>query len=144
MTKPFDLQSILHTASKITLPGGVVGKVCKVLIVLAIVFAAIAWSVKVVWVSAAALFLLSAIVSVMLWRLISFAQSNPQAAILEGAEFLMHEQLQLGTKANPKIQVTVKDFAEATPVTLAPEEQKNLQQPDTELPQLPGKEEHNG
>jgi len=144
VTKPFDLQSILHTASKITLPGGVVGKVCKVLIVLAIVFAAIAWSVKVVWVSAAALFLLSAIVSVMLWRLISFAQSNPQAAILEGAEFLMHEQLQLGTKANPKIQVTVKDFAEATPVTLAPEEQKNLQQPDTELPQLPGKEEHNG
>ncbi len=144
MTKPFDLQSILHTASKITLPGGVVGKVCKVLIVLAIVFAVIAWSVKVVWVSAAALFLLSAIVSVMLWRLISFAQSNPQAAILEGAEFLMHEQLQLGTKANPKIQVTAKDFAEATPVTLTPEEQKNLQQPDTEIPQLPGKEEHNG
>ena len=50
MSNSFDLNSILATASKITLPGGVVGKVCKVLIFIALAFAGIAWSVKVVWV----------------------------------------------------------------------------------------------
>lgn len=55
MTKSFNLHSILDSASKITLSGGVVGKVCKVLIFVALAFAAIAWSVKVVWVSGVAL-----------------------------------------------------------------------------------------
>ncbi|MCK4824110.1 hypothetical protein KA005_50620, partial [bacterium] len=55
MSKSFDLHSILESASKITLPGGVVGKVCKVLIFIAFAFAAIAWSVRVVWISVAAL-----------------------------------------------------------------------------------------
>jgi hypothetical protein len=37
----------------------------------------------------------------MLWRLINFADRNPQAALFEGAEFLAHEQMRLGTKAVP-------------------------------------------
>ncbi len=137
MTKAFDLQGMLHTASKITLPGGVVGKVCKTLIVAALAFAAIAWSVKVVWVSVTALVLLFVMSFVILWRLVSFADRNPQAAILEGAEFLMHEQLRLGTKASPQLPVTGTDFVEATTVTLTPEEQRTLQQPDLEAPALP-------
>ena len=38
--KQFDLKSILHNVAKISLPGGMVGKVCKVLIVVAIAMAA--------------------------------------------------------------------------------------------------------
>ena len=134
MTKFFDLDSILHTASKITLPGGVVGKVCKVLIFIALAFAAIAWSVKVVWVSVTALGTLFVLCFVILWRLVSFADRNPQAAILEGAEFLMHEQLRLGTKATPELPATSQDFIEAAPVTLTPEEQETVEQPDPEIP----------
>ena len=137
MTNPFDLQSILHTASKITLPGGVVGKACKVLIFISLAFAAIAWSVKVVWVSVAALVMLFLLCFVILWRLVSFADRNPQAAILEGAEFLMHEQLRLGTKANPELSAAAQDFVQETPVTLTPEEQETIQQPDPDTPQLP-------
>jgi hypothetical protein len=149
VSKSFDLHSILDTASKITLPGGVVGKVCKVLIFIALAFAAIAWSVKVVWVSVAALGMLFLLCFVILWRLVSFADRNPQAAILEGAEFLMHEQLRLGTKANPQLPAGEEDLIEATPVTLSPEERETIQEPDSDTPQLPesedgGEEVHHG
>ena len=137
MNKSIDLRSILDTASKITLPGGVVGKVCKVLIFIALAFAAIAWSVKVVWVSMAALGMLFLLCFVILWRLVSFADRNPQAAILEGAEFIMHEQLRLGTKANPQLPSAEGDFIEATPVTLSPEERATIQEPDPDTPHLP-------
>jgi hypothetical protein len=149
VSKFFDLHSIVDTASKITLPGGVVGKVCKVLIFIALAFAAIVWSVKVVWVSVTALVMLFLLCFVILWRLVTFADRNPQAAILEGAEFLMHEQLRLGTKANPQLPTGEGDVIEATPVTLSPEEQETIQEPDPDTPQLPdiedGREEvHNG
>ena len=149
MSKSFGLHSILESASKITLPGGVVGKVCKVLIFIALAFAAIAWSVQVVWVSVAALGMLFLLCFVILWRLVSFADRNPQAAILEGAEFLMHEQLRLGTKANPQLPSGEGDIIEATPFTLLPEERETIQEPDLDTPQLPenengGEEVNNG
>lgn len=136
MSKFIDLHSIFDTASKITLPGGVVGKVCKVLIFIALAFAAIAWSVKIVWVSVAALGMLFILCFVILWRLVTFADRNPQAAILEGAEFLMHEQLRLGTKATPQLPTGENDVIEATPVTLSPEEEETVQEPDPDTPQL--------
>jgi hypothetical protein len=128
---------MFHSASKITLPGGVVGNVCKVIIVLAIASAAIAWSVKVVWVSVAALVLLFILSFVILWRLVTFADRNPQAAILEGAEFLMHEQRRLGTKAQPQLAIGVGDSTEGNPVVLSPDEQRTVLQPDPERPALP-------
>jgi len=141
VSKSFDLHSILDTASKITLPGGVVGKVCKVLITIALAFAVIAWSVKVIWVSVAALIMLFLLCFVILWRLVSFADRNPQAAILEGAEFLMHERLRLGTKTHPQLPEGEEDLIEATPVTLSPEEIETIQETDPDTPQLPESED---
>jgi hypothetical protein len=37
----------------------------------------------------------------LLWRLISFAERHPQAALFEGAEFLAHEQMIMGMKSTP-------------------------------------------
>ncbi|MEW6667397.1 MAG: hypothetical protein AB1512_19505 [Thermodesulfobacteriota bacterium] len=138
MGNSFDLQSILSSVSKIRLPGGMVGKVCTVLVVVAICMAAISWSVKLVWVSALTAVLLFVLCFVMLWRVINFADRNPQAAILEGAEFLMHEQLMLGTKANPEIKAVIEEYTEAHVVTLSPAQEKNVLQPDPPIPQLPG------
>ena len=149
MGKSFDLQSILHHVSNIRLPGGMVGKVCTVLVIVSLSMAVIAWSVKLVWVSALAVILLFLLCFVMLWRVISFADKNPQAAILEGAEFLMHEQLMLGTKANPEIKAAIEEYAEAHSVTLSPIEEKKALQPDPPETQIPsdtsdGKEVSNG
>ena len=141
MTKSIDIHSILGSVSKIKLSGGVVGKVCTVLICIALAVAIIAWSVKVVWVSAIAIGMLFVLCFPILWRIVSFADRNPQAAILDGAEFITLEQLRLGTKAHPQLPLGDGDVIEATPVTLSPEERDTIQQPDSDTPQLPESEE---
>ena len=114
----FDLDKILSSVSKIRLPGGVVGKTCVVLIVIALAMAAIAWSVRVVWISAMALIFIFVLCGIMLWRLITFADRNPKAALLEGAEFLLHEQLlKLGKKDDPTLTVDPKEIIEFNPVS---------------------------
>jgi hypothetical protein len=117
---PFGLEGILRNVSKIKLKGGVVGKVSVVLIVVALAMAAIAWSVRVPWISVVALVLLFVLSFVMLWRLVSFADKNPQAALLEGAEFLVHEQITLGTKAQPKLQIDMNQQEQAAPLEILP------------------------
>ena len=87
--------------SNVKLRGGVVGKVCTVLIVVAAAMAVIAWAVKIVWVSVLALTFLFLLCFPILWRLLTFAEKNPQAALFEGAEFLAHEQMQWGMKSTP-------------------------------------------
>lgn len=150
MVTNFDFQSLLQNVSKISLPGGMVGKVCKVLIIAAISMAIIAWSVKIIWVSVLAIMLIFILCFVMLWKLISFADKNPQAALLEGAEFLVHEQIKLGTKANPQITLDPANQIEGRPIDLSPKEISEAQQPDIHDPQIEasgktgGKEGHNG
>jgi hypothetical protein len=63
--------------------------------------AAIAWAAHSVWVCVLALALLFGTGFPLLWRLVSFAERHPQAALFEGAEFLAHEQMQMGMKATP-------------------------------------------
>ena len=98
-----DFSQIFEGISKVKLRGGVVGKVSTVLICVSAAMAAIAWSIQVIWVSVLALVFVFALCFVMLWRLINFADRNPQAALLEGAEFLAHEQIQLGMKSSPTL-----------------------------------------
>ena len=126
----FDLDKVLQKVSAIKLPGGVVGKVCAVLIVASVCIGGIAAVAKndgVIVAGIAAIFLLA---FPMLWRLINFADKNPQAALLEGAEFLLHTQMVLGSKTNPVITVEPETITEERPVQLPPEEQAQLNQPE--------------
>jgi len=98
---PFGLEGMLQNVSKIKLKGGVVGKVSIVLIVISFSMASIAFAVREPWISVLALTFIFILSFPMLWRLISFADRNPQAALLEGAEFLKHEEISMGMKAEP-------------------------------------------
>jgi len=53
---------------------------------------------------------------VIFWRLINFADRNPQAALLEGAEFIIHEQIVHASKYLPSIpkELAVHESAEPT------------------------------
>lgn len=115
-----DVARIFENVSKVTLKGGVVGKVSRVLIVASLSMAAIAWSVNLAWVAAVAILLVFILCFVMLWRVISFADRNPQAALLEGAEFLVHEQLTLGEKGRPSLPVAPEDRVAGAPEIDAP------------------------
>lgn len=69
----------------------------------------------------------------MLWRLISFADKNPQAAILEGAEFLLHQQLVQGSKDIPAITGDATTPEAGKIVSLSPREIAELNAPETTI-----------
>ncbi|MHB1528579.1 MAG: hypothetical protein ACYCXT_03965 [Acidiferrobacteraceae bacterium] len=101
MNFPFNFDRAIEGLTKIKLPGGVVGRVTLTLMVVSLAFVAIAWSGRNIWLSAAALGLSFILAFVMLWRLINFADRNPQAALFEGSEFLLHEQIVHASKLIP-------------------------------------------
>lgn len=103
MELPFNFDKAIEGLAKVTLKGGVVGKVTFAVVCISIALAAIAWSVSNLWLSAAALCMVFTLAFVMLWRLINFADRHPQAALLEGAEFLVHEQIVHATKTVPSL-----------------------------------------
>lgn len=126
----FDIEGILNNVSKVRLKGGVVGKVSVVLIIVAISMAAISWSVSIPWISVLALIFIFVLCFVMIWRLISFADKNPQAALLEGAEFLVHEQLLLGSKNEPIISSAISDKTLARPIIDTESKRADALKPD--------------
>jgi hypothetical protein len=107
-----DLTKMLRQAGRIRFRGGVVGKVCTVLTVSSICIAGLGiWSGN-PWIMGGGILAIVAFAFPMLWKVINFADKNPQAALLEGAEFLVHQQIVLGTKQNPVLIVTPETFAE--------------------------------
>ena len=141
---PFGLDKITQSMSRLNLKGGLASKICYVLIFSSLAIAAIAWSVRLVWVSALSLAMIFTLIVIFLWRLINLAEKHPQSALMEGAEFLIHEQLMMGTKQEPAILVSESDMVERAPILLTQAEKKTLEQPDQEqLPSGPtsGKEE---
>jgi hypothetical protein len=70
----------------------------------------------------------------MLWRLITLAEKNPQAALMDGAEYLMHQRMIMGTKSQPEIPFNENNVVESSPVQLSNEERLLLNQPE-QIPQ---------
>ncbi len=126
----YDLNKIIEKASSVKLPGGVFGKTCTVLIVVSLAMFGIAWTARNVWISSAALIMIFILVFIMLWRLINFANKNPQAAILEGSEFLLHEHMQLAAKGIPHLPKIPTLYMEDKPIQIEPEQLQSLNTPD--------------
>lgn len=131
MGLPPQLDAIIQRAEKVTLPGGVVGKVCKVLIVACLSIAAIACALRIMWVSVLALAFIFLLVFVLLWKLINFANKNPAAALLEGAEFLVHEQTHLGMKGIPLLENPAPHKSPTGSTEMTVEETAKASLPDT-------------
>lgn len=91
-------EGMLRGAARIKLRGGIVGKVATLVMVACLAIAVVAVSAGVKYISYAAIGVIFLLVLIFGWRLINFGHSNPAAALLEGAEFLRHEELTLGMK----------------------------------------------
>jgi len=138
MAKSFNLGSWIKNVSKIKLPGGTVGKVSQVLIVLILAVAFLCWIVKDPWIIGGSIVLLFILCMIILWRLISFANKNPQAALMEGAEFLVHEQIVYGMKAQPQFPALPTEFDVGKPVRpLLEAEAQRLLEPEPSPPENP-------
>ena len=136
MQLPFNFDRAIDGLAKVTLRGGVVGKVTFAVVLVSLAMGAIAWSVSNIWLSGAALGMVFTLSFVMLWRLINFADRNPQAALLEGAEFLVHQQIVHATKALPTLPLPQLEQVQPEPVEGASADATLAQVPDQETTTL--------
>ena len=127
-----DIGKLVQNVSQIKLKGGVFEKASRVIMVVSICIFGIAVFLGNIWVSCGAILLIFIFAFVILWRLINFANKNPQAAILEGAEFLVHEQIQLAAKGISKIPQSIANIIEETPLEIDEELKNKANQPDEE------------
>lgn len=134
MELPFNFDKAIDGLSKVTLRGGVVGKVTFAVVFSSAALAAIAWSASNIWLSGAALVMVFVLAFVNLWRLINFADRHPQAALLEGAEFLVHEQIVHATKALPSLPLNEVQQVQPEPVEGPSANPALAQLPDQEAP----------
>jgi hypothetical protein len=125
------LDKILEGATKIKLTGGLVGRVCTVVLVTVLGITVIAASSSIWWVAPLAIVALLSFVFIILSRVLAIAQNNPHAAILDGAEFFQYEKLILASKNNPLIQVTATSQIEE--YTLPAIADSIINQPDVEI-----------
>jgi hypothetical protein len=126
-----DITKTLENVSNIKLGAGVVGKVSTVLVVYCVTLGALAALSSEPLVRAGAITAIVIVVFPMLWRLINFADKNPQAAILEGAEFLVHEQMMVAQKGSPERLVDPRELVEVRQLQLTEAERKALNKPET-------------
>jgi ABC-type bacteriocin/lantibiotic exporter with double-glycine peptidase domain len=90
---PFNLDETINGLTKVTLRGGVVGKVTFTLCLVCIVMLGMVYTFHNIWLTSITLAMMFCMVMVMLWRVINFADRHPEAALLEGAEFIVHQRM---------------------------------------------------
>ena len=92
------LKQSTEGASKVKLPGGIVGKVSYMILASLGAIAVIGFATKSEVFGFIALGVIPFIVLLPVWWLIRFAEKHPEVAILEGAEFLVYHQIELARK----------------------------------------------
>lgn len=117
--------------AKIKLPSGTAGKVCMMVITVAIAFAAIVIAVRNPWIALVALVLLSALALVLGLKVIDFADRHPDAAILEGKHLIDYAQVERAKYTESRI-VEPSDKVEKRPIQLTQDERRLLAQPEEE------------
>lgn len=123
-------QNIANFA-KVKLPNGFIGKITFLLIVVAILLTILAIKADVLGLYIAVVAIIPILALIAVFKLTSFANKNPHAALLEGAELIMHERIQLASKTNGIIdtQNGMPDPA----VNLKPIDPQIAEQPDDDV-----------
>lgn len=92
------IDKAIDSLKSVRLKGGIFGKTTLLLIVLAVCVSAVALKSSIWWLTLALMLPLILVVTYALKRSFDFASTNPQAAIMDGAEFLQHERIVHATK----------------------------------------------
>ncbi|MCQ2102482.1 MAG: hypothetical protein MJY98_04585 [Fibrobacter sp.] len=96
-------KAIAANVSKIKLPNGFVGKITILLLVIVVVLAILAVKADCFGLYVAAFAVITILAFVALFKLTDFANKNPQAALLEGGEFILLQKMQLASKNNSQV-----------------------------------------
>lgn len=98
-----NFEKALESIKSIRLTGGVFGKTTLLLAVLCICVTAISLKIGTWWFALITIILLMSLVFYLLKRCLDFAEKNPQAAIMDGAELLVHEKIIHGRKGEEEL-----------------------------------------
>ena len=131
-----DFGKLVKNISEIKLKGGLFQKACTVIIIVCISILTIALVSKNLYVEIGAIVLIFLFAFILVMRLINFANKNPQAALLEGAQFLVHEQIQLAAKGIGEIPQIQENIVEGNPVIINDETIENAEQPDEQIQEV--------
>ena len=126
MTNSID--NAIQRVSKINLSGGLVGRVCTVIVVACVALGSIGVMAKSEWIMGGAVVAILLVVIPLSLRIIGFAEKNPGVALLDGAQLLKHEQLRLASKNKPEILVGPQTQREGRAITVS-DEQAELPDP---------------
>jgi hypothetical protein len=87
------IDKLMRSVQLVNVRGGIFGKTTVLLIVLCICVAAVSIKAGVWWLSLALMLPLMALMVYAIKRVFDFAERHPQAAIMDGAQFLIHERI---------------------------------------------------
>ena len=107
-----DISNALERLKAINLKGGIFGKTTTLLIVLCVCVTSVIIAAGVWWMALVLILPLMAMVFYSLRRCFDFAEQNPHAAIMDGAELLVHEKLLFAQKnptEDPLLEATIVD-----------------------------------
>ncbi len=122
-----DISKALERVKSVNLKGGLVGKTTSLLVVLSVCVSAVCIATKVWWIALVLILPLMGMVFYSLKRCFDFAEKHPQAAIMEGSEFLVHERIMFAQKdrsSDPLLETTINDY----PPQMLP--QDDVKEPD--------------
>jgi hypothetical protein len=134
----------LESVSRMKLKGGIVGRlailgIVALLVLLGLFFVGAQWKMGDVMTGlaiVAALIIVLAVGGAMLW----YADKHPETALMEGAEVLVHKQLQVTTKTGTVEEAMLEPSVDETmPVIEVKASQSDLDAPDVpkSLPEAP-------
>lgn len=99
-----NFEKALESVKTIKLTGGIFGKTSLILVILCLCITAISIKIGTWWFSLILMLPMMGLVFYSLHRVFNFAENNPQAAIMDGAELLVHEKIIHGIKGNEIIE----------------------------------------
>lgn len=124
------IRQLTEGTAKVKLPGGIVGKASYVLIAFCVALASIAVAIRSPGIGYAAIGTLAVIVPAIIWRLIRFAERHPAPAILEGAEYIAYQQIQLAQKNVGELPPSPDEPPSAEPLPVLPAQLEAAKAPD--------------
>ena len=128
----FDFSKLLEHSLKIKFPNGFVGKIIKTFTILLICLTVIALFFRNIKFAIGIVGVAIVVFLIIFFSLLKFISKNPQAALLEGTEFIMHEQMEYATKNGGRIVYDKTKLSIETPIKITTDLTKIAQLPDKE------------
>lgn len=97
-------EKIFESLKAVKLHGGVFGKTSLICIALIVGVSTVCLKIGVGWIALVLMILMMFVVIYAIKRLMDFAEDNPFAAIMDGAELLQHERIVHETKQQGRVE----------------------------------------